>query len=189
MNKHCSSIIQFFVEGDDDKRFIDRIIKPRLEDMEFCVNEPYVYAEEKPEDVEDCYRNFKKFCKVYFLADFNNSPCITARKERLHEKFRVDFEDMIIVKPEIEAWYLAGVTDSIIRDSNIPKSIRKRFKKLGLPNNCENVTKEEFNEFIPNGIGRSAFMNLILEHYDLRVAISKNKSLNRFVTKVLKLKI
>ncbi len=189
MNEHCSSIIQFFVEGDDDKRFIDRIIKPRLENMEFYVNEPYVYAEETTKKVKDCYRNFKKFCKVYFLADFNNSPCITARKRELNKKYGVDFEDIVIVKPEIEAWYLAGVTDSIIRDSNIPKSIRKLFEDLELPNDCENLTKEDFNRYVPRGIERSAFMNLILKHYDLKVAISKNKSLNRFVTKVLKLKI
>ncbi len=180
MNEHCSSIIQFFVEGCDDKRFIDRIIKPILENMGFCVNELYVYAKETTKKVEDCYRNFKKFCKVYFLADFNNSPCITARKERLHEKYGINFEDMIIVKPEIEAWYLAGVTEKTKKKIGIRKK---------LPRDCENITKEVFNEFIPKGIRRSAFMNLILEHYDLRVAISKNKSLNRFVTKVLKLRI
>ncbi|WP_456328300.1 hypothetical protein [Archaeoglobus sp.] len=183
------SVIYFFVEGDDDRRFIERIVKPLVTDKGYVVYDPYKYAQEKPENVKDCYRNMKKFCKVCFLADFNNSPCITARKKRINKKYSVDFEDIVVVKPEIEAWYLAGVTDSIIRSTSIPKSVRKRFKKLGLPNDCENITKEDFNRYIPKGIERSAFMSLILDYYDLKIAVTKNKSLNRFITKVLGVKV
>ncbi len=174
-----STTIYFFIEGEDDERFIERIIKKILEKDGFTVG-TYSYAEEKPEKIKNFYRNIKKFCNTYFLADFNNSPCITARKQEINKKYGIDLKDITIVKPEIEAWYLAGITNN---NTKIPKRVLKT-----LPTDCETITKEKFNQYIPKHLERRAFMNLILSYYDLKVAVTKNKSLRRFIVKILKIK-
>ena len=173
-------MVYFFVEGIDDERFIEYIIKPRLEDNGFLVGGIYKYAQEKQNKVTSFYRNLKKFYTVYFLSDFNNSPCITKRKEYIRKIYNVDYKDIVIVKPEIEAWYLAGVTN---------KNKRKIYlsRKRKLPKNCEHITKEKFNKYIPKEINRVVFMQKIAENYDLMAAIEKNSSLRRFIIKNLKL--
>ena len=45
----------FFVEGDDDGRFIEHIVMPLLEDMGYIVYKPYTYAQETPKNVRECY--------------------------------------------------------------------------------------------------------------------------------------
>jgi hypothetical protein len=71
-----------FVEGSDDLRFFEGIVKPRFE-------EEYDWA-----------------------ADMDDSPCITERKKRICSRYQaVTLRSIIVVIQEIECWYLSGLDE------------------------------------------------------------------------------
>lgn len=164
-----------WVEGSKDKRFFDSQIKPLFMGYYDWV-EVRTWAEMKKKKICAFVNNMCKINMDYiFVADIHGSPCVTQRKEKITKKMKnIEEEQIIIVKTEIESWYLAGLT-------------KEECKKLKIThfNNTENVTKGQFNDLIPSQFTHEVpFMIEILENsYCIDTAKQQNASFNYLVNK------
>jgi hypothetical protein len=164
------------LEGSDDQRFFEKVIKP-------IVSPPYVsaqtwqYAQQKRERTRNFLSAISKMSSDYLLwGDINDSPCVTARKDIIKAAYddNLAVQNVIIVIREIEAWYLAGLSD-------------KSCQELGLKpfQNTNAITKEHFNQLIPKKFdSRIDFMLEVLKRFDIETAKKKNKSFKYFLNKV-----
>ena len=112
-----------------------------------------------------------------FIADIDNSPCKTAKKEELRRKIpNLEQNKVIIVVKEIESWYLAGLDE-------------KACKKLRIEcfDNTDSITKENFKHIYSNSIHSRRpeidFYLNIIENYDIDTAKRKNRTFEHFCSK------
>ena len=96
------------------------------------------------------------------------------KKQKIQGKLRnIDKTRIIVVIREIESWYLAGL-DGI------------NCRKLGVRpfNITDNITKEQFNNMLPEKFdSRIDFMLEILKCFSIDKAKEKNRSLKYFLEK------
>lgn len=99
-----------WVEGGDDERFFRSVVCPQ-----FAARCDWVevrrYAAETPDKVGKFLGSIAAMAADYiFVADIDNSPCVTSKKAILTARYRnLDPARILIVKAEIESWYLAGL--------------------------------------------------------------------------------
>jgi hypothetical protein len=163
----------FLVEGNDDERFIQNIIKPIFE-KKFDIK-IWKYAQQEKEKVDKFLKNIKEIGAEYiFIVDINSTPCVTRKKQEIQNKFKnIDIDRIIVVIKEIEGWYLAGLD-------------AKSCKKLKIPRyeTTDDISKEQFNNLIPKKFdSRIDFMTEILKQYSIETAKRKNKSFKYFIEK------
>ncbi|MCP4356959.1 MAG: hypothetical protein GY796_02945 [Chloroflexi bacterium] len=107
------------------------------------------------------------------LHDMDGSPCITQRKEKVHQKSNTCEEDNIqIVVQEIESWYIAGLDENSCA-----------LLKLSPVKTTNTLTKEQFNQIIPFQFQRTDFMVEVLKQFSLDTAVTKNNSFRYFTLK------
>jgi len=169
-----SKLLFIWVEGDDDERFFNGILSPKLQ-RKYGTIKIIRYAKMKKEKVDNFIRSIKAMGAEYiYLTDINDSPCVTAKKEEMQKKYQnIDKDKIIVVIREIESWYLAGLDN-------------KACKQLKIKNfaNTDNVTKEKFNALIPERFtSRIDFMSEILKNFSIEIAKQKNNSFQYFVEK------
>jgi len=167
-------LLFIFVEGDDDERFFNKILYPKLQEK-YDIVKIIKYATMKKEKVDNFIKSINAMGADYiYLTDINSSPCITAKKEEIQKKHpNIDKDKIIVVIKEIESWYLAGLDNKVCRQLKI-----KNFA------NTNNVTKEDFNSLIPKKFtSRIDFMSEILKNFSIEIAKQKNKSFRCFVEK------
>jgi len=160
-----------WVEGGSDARFFEAVLKPLLE-KKYNRVEVRTYATLKKSKVVNLLRGIRASDNDYILvADIDQEPCVTAKKQRLLDRFRpIDDGRIRIVIKEIESWYLAGLDDAA---SSI----------LGLPDleTTDTVTKEDFNVLMPERFdSRIDFMMEILKYFSMNIALKKNRSFAYF---------
>jgi len=164
-----------FVEGNDDERFFNRIVIPRLE-SKYSTIHIVKYSRLSADKISSYIRSIKAMGSDYiFVSDINNYPCISKKKKHICKNCReIEHDNIVIVVKEIESWYIAGLDEHIS-------------KKLRIKNvNCtDNITKEQFNSMIPDRYSRIGFMIEILRNYSLDIAIRKNASFRYFAEKYL----
>lgn len=168
--------LYIWVEGEDDKRFFEQIINPMLKNKYDFV-ETKSYAMMKKEKIDNFLKSIKAMNADYiFITDFNNSPCITARKQVIRNRFKnINDECIIIVMREIEGWYLAGLRDNECKKFKIP-----------MHESTDRITKEEFDSLIPKKFdSRIDFMLEILKNFSIEIAKQKNGSFRYFIDKHL----
>ncbi len=164
------------LEGNDDERFFERLIKPIFENTYDFVRS-WQYAQTQTKKVKSFLRSIESMNSDYFFwGDINSLPCLTAKKNKIKREYgiRIDIKNVIIVVKEIESWYLAGLND-IAR------------KELGIRtfSNTDNITKEKFEELMPKKFdSRIDLMVEILKRYSVETAKQKNRSFNYFMSKV-----
>lgn len=164
------------VEGLNDKRFFDKIIKPNLKKKYDSVK-VIQYANLKKEKLKGFLKSIAAMKADYlYVRDINNTPCVTEKKQKIQNKFRnIDKARIIVVIKEIESWYLAGLND---KNS---KKCRIHFLK-----NTEEISKEQFKELIPKKFNSEIDFRLeILKFFSIETAKQKNKSFKYFVNKML----
>jgi hypothetical protein len=158
-----------FVEGEDDERFFDQIIKPILNQDSIIIK----YAQKRKQKIANYVLNVEKMNAGYvFIGDINMKPCITAKKQLLSKLYKLDMEKIIIVKKEIEGWYLAGLDES-------------HCQKFGIPmvRDTQKIDKERFeHDFIPKKFrdNKKDFMTEILRVFSIETAKQKNSSFKYF---------
>ncbi len=161
-------LLVMFVEGSDDTRFTESVLLPLMEPR-FDHVQIYEYAEEKPAEVRDFINTIKRVpsWNYIFIADFDNVPCVTRRKDRLVSRYgNLDAGRILIVKRLIESWYLAGLN----QDSCAEFRIRP-------PDDTSAITKEQFDNLVPPRFdARTDFMLEILSRYDTETARDRNAS-------------
>ncbi|MCX6641184.1 MAG: hypothetical protein NTW14_12035 [bacterium] len=159
-----------WVEGDDDERFIERILTPICMKSYDHVH-VQKYAQMKTEKKIEFLQSIEDMGADYiFLADINHHPCKSSKKDSIIAKLNlVKPESIYLVILEIESWYLAGIEAAILKRFKI-----KPFK------DSDSLTKEQFEELIPKTESRINFMNEILNSFVFDVARQKNKSFDYF---------
>jgi hypothetical protein len=157
--------LYLLVEGDDDVRFVERVVIPKLSSRYDCA-QPWKFAQKKKEKVNAFLRSIKAMGADYvLLADINAHPCFPKKKEALLQAFiELESTKTVIVVREIEGWYLAGLNDD---------------NPLGVqaPTDTSGVTKEQFNATMPKGFdSRIAYMIEVLKRFDTHAAATRNPS-------------
>ncbi|NUU95801.1 hypothetical protein XO10_05830 [Marinitoga sp. 1135] len=161
-----------FVEGNDDERFFEFIIKPKLSNR-YDLVQIIKYSEEKKEKIDNYISSIKQMKADYiFTNDIDNVCSIKNKKNEIKTKWKnIDEEKIFIVIKEIESWYLAGLSDE-----------KCKLLKIRIVKNTDEITKEEFNNIISNKFeSRIAFMVEILKNFSIEIAIQKNKSFKYFI--------
>lgn len=161
------------IEGDDDRKFFERIMKPLFEGKYDWVM-LWRYAQQKRDKVNSFIQSLSKMnAKYVYTTDLNHAPSVTARKQEVRDKFRgIDEGRIVVVKTEIESWYLAGLDHACC-------------KELGISplQSTDNIAKKQFNDLIPRKFrgSRIDFMAEILKHFDVETAKQKNASFRYFL--------
>jgi len=170
-------MLYIFVEGNDDERFFRKIVLPKLQKKYVSVKIiKYAQKHKKFEYLKKFIKSIKSIKDDYiYVTDINNSPCVTAKKQKIYENLdNINTNRILVVIKEIESWYLAGL------DANSAKKLR--IKKVYTI--TDTITKEQFNNLIPKKFdSRIDFMNEILKNFSLEIAQQKNKSLKYCIEK------
>lgn len=165
-----------FVEGDDDERFFDRVIRPLYKQIYDNI-QLWKYSQQKFKKTNGFLNSINSITHAdyIFVADLDDFPCVTAKKERITSQFEKLSEDRILVVcREIESWYLAGLND----DSRREIKIQRRFNKT------DSISKEQFDRMMPKKfVSRIDFMQEIMKLFDRETALSKNTSFKYFMRK------
>ena len=164
------------IEGNDDERFIEEIIKPVFENYYDYVK-PWKYAQIEQKLIKSFLKSIKAMKADYIYVQDIEGPCVTARKEKIKDKYGELIENgrIGIVIKEIESWYLGGLNDNDAR-----KLTGRRFRTT------DDIIKEQFNKFVTYKFeSRLDFMIEILKFFSIDVAKRKNKSFKYFCDRFL----
>lgn len=164
------------LEGNDDERFFEGIIKPKLSPQYNSI-QVWQYAQEPPKRTKNFLKSIKAMNSDYFFcADINDSPCVIAKKQNIESKYgrRIDINNILVVIKEIESWYLAGLDDRACEELEI-----RRF------HSTDNITKENFDDLRSDKFdSRIDFMAEILKRFSIETATQKNASFKFFMQKI-----
>ena len=170
------SRIYVFVEGNDDVRFFEWIVRDKLEEL-FDWVKISPYANQKLEKIDGFVRSIRSMADATYLyvRDIDNAPCITFRKQQIQSEIpSIEHQNVLLAIREIESWYMAGIGE----DQGNVLSIEP-------VHNTEDLSKEDFDATIPSSqVSRIDFMIEILKHYRLDEAASRNDSLNYLLNKL-----
>jgi hypothetical protein len=161
-----------FVEGSDDVRFFETIIKPRFEHV-FDSVELITFACTKSVKVDRFIRGINAMNHSYIIVtDIDFEKSVAAKKSIILSRFsEADYQHIMVIIQEIESWYLAGIDDNGAKALGIHVPARTDF-----------VTKEHFIGLIPRYYpSKIVFMIEVLKHFSLSVAAEKNKSFRFFI--------
>jgi hypothetical protein len=161
-----------FVEGSDDVRFFETIIKPRFEHL-FDSVELITFACTKSVKVDRFIRGINAMNHSYIIVtDIDLEKSVAAKKSIILSRFsEADYQHIMVIVQEIESWYLAGIND-----------IGAKALGIHVPARTDFVTKEHFIGLIPRYYpSKIVFMIEILKHFSLSVGVEKNKSFRFFI--------
>lgn len=159
-----------FVEGPDDEKFFKKLLENYDENFSEIVKYKK-YSREKNNEINKFLKTISqvKNFDYLFLADIDDFPCVTSKKERLKEKYpEIDIKKTFVVIKEIESWYLAGLDKKSLKELSI------KYQK-----ETDNITKEIFNELKPDKV----LYTDVLEYFSVETAIQKNNSFKYFKEK------
>ena len=107
--------------------------------------------------------------------DNKEFPCITARKEDWFKNYAyLDSSKIIIVKEEIESWYLAGIDTSL-----------DKFNDLIIPDSTDGIEKETFDKMMSGLFEyKKDCLIEIAKNFDFELAKNRNSSFNYFLNKL-----
>lgn len=173
------------MEGSDDVRFFESVVRPICENNYDFV-QCWQYSQKTKARVNSYLNSIRAMqdagaADLIVVADLDESPCVTDRKERLLSSFRSlsaradgSSTRILVVCREIESWYLAGLNIS-------------ECERIGISTTMENtdaISKEQFLSLIPEKYSsKTAFMEAILQSFDFETACSKNRSFLYFMQK------
>lgn len=169
-----STALWIWVEGPSDVQFFDGVVKPIFEQHygQVIVRE---YSEMERKECCGYIKAIKRANDHYLcVTDMDTAPCVTERKRLVKERRfgnLVNEDRMVVVKLEIEGWYLAGLS----KDSC--SKLRIRF--MGDTNS---LTKEQCENLIGRRYdSKNDFLADALSFFDIQIACQKNISFNRFM--------
>lgn len=173
--------LRILIEGNDDQRFIDNVIRPYITKNYPSMILTIKYAEDKKIIVDKTIQELDaKNHKYILLGDYDSSDkCITLKKEELISEFNHLNKNVIfIVKDEIESWFLSGMNTDL-----------EIFDEFNIPDDTEGITKEMFNEMMNNSHfnSRIDLMIEISKSYDFDLATKRNNSFKYFLEKLEKI--
>ncbi len=104
------------------------------------------------------------------FGDIDERPCVTVTKETITNRFAgLTWDRIVVVRREIEAWYLAGLDEASWHDLGLDR-VR----------NIDEATKEQFDRIVGGKVNHTNAMIEILKHYDVEVARQRSRSFAYF---------
>lgn len=174
-------LLYVICEGEDDQQFFERVVEPRLSYANHEVRY-FQYAEYPAKEVRGIVRSIDGMrsdgidANYLFIRDFDHAPCKEARFSEIAQKYDglISRNRTFLVVQMIESWYAAGLP-------------RQRSEELlGRPlQRTDELTKERFNNLLPEDASRIDFMQRLLQHFDMSRARTKNHSFEYFCSNVL----
>jgi hypothetical protein len=164
--------INILVEGADDVRFFERALVPVLRTRYRKVR-LIPYASLKRVAVNRILAGLMRLGEDYLIvADIDAEPSVGAKKQTIRQRFaEADLSAIAIVVMEIESWYVAGAEAAFLQGCG-----------LQVPPSTDDLTKERFNELIPERYRtRVEFMIALLDRYSVEVGAERNRSLRFFL--------
>ncbi len=176
--------IYIFVEGVDDKRFFERIVRPQiLKHKKYEKFRTHQWRRKKEDSVNNLIIKFlEKECRVVFVRDYDKiskgkehiNSNISRLKEETMQKYKIKSkDDIFIVRYEIESWYLAGAKKNFLKKYDINPI-----------DNTININKKEFYNLKPRGMTKTEFLIEIIENFDVKRAKKKNSSFEYFLERM-----
>ncbi|MDK2973827.1 MAG: hypothetical protein PWP08_198 [Methanofollis sp.] len=168
-----SSPLYVLIEGQDDERFFSRIARPLFAEKGYETR-IWKYACEKRQRTINLVLAVRKGGHAcIFVRDIDRTPYARTRVQETLNRFghAMDPAMIVIVVPEIEGWYLAGLSGEAAARLGIREKIGR----------TDRITKEVFNTLVPRGVSRIEFMQAILDEYDAGLARKKNRSFRFFM--------
>jgi len=171
--------LYILLEGTDDERYFNAVIIPHFKTKYKKVNS--IRYANMPKNIFIKYiKTFQEQGSDYIMftdldSQGDKNYCVTKRKNKIikNYKSKIKQDQIIVIKEEIESWYLAGITQADLKIYKIKKQ-----------NNTELVNKEQFKQLIPKDFTSTMdFMIEILKEYALDYAVGINNSLKYFSEK------
>ena len=169
--------IFILLEGHDDLRYFDSVLKPFFEEKYFDVK-TYLYAQKPKEKNNKLLESIPSMKYDYLvLSDLDNNRCITTKKEKLiKDKGEFKSDCILVVKKTIESWYIAGV------DTGTFKSVKRK----DIVGN-ESIDKYKFQEIFSRYYkSKIDVLQEILKKYSIEQGKKNNKSLEYLFNKHFK---
>jgi hypothetical protein len=165
--------IIYFVEGFKDELFLQNIIPKITGNSEFKI---FKYSQQPKCKTNNYIKSITRTVQLdYILLSDADSQSIDDKKRSLAIKFsQLNSSNIIIVKTEIESWYIAGMQQKTLN----------KLKNRNWTKNPESITKEEFNKIINSGRGSIEYMTRILQDYLIDQAIKRAPTFSDFVKKI-----
>lgn len=164
-----------FVEGSDDSRFINKIIKPVIDDK-FNFIKTIEYAQKSKDDIEGFINSINSMPADYiFLGDIDLYDCLLDKIESIIDTYEIlDEGKVYVVIKEMESWYLAGIDSSSANSLNI-----NHFR------DTEKVDKEKFLALMPDSFDSVIdYKQELLKYFSIDTATKQNNSFRYFYDKV-----
>lgn len=165
-----------YVEGNHDKIFVDFILSEYVRNNMGIDLHPIPYAQKQPKSINKSIRSKFRF-EYLFLSDLDSRthPCITSMKQERFNKYdALDCSKIIIVKEEIESWFLAGVDNSL-----------DEFKGWKIPFQTEGIDKEDFDKICKVSFdSKNDCLKEIAKVYNFDLAMERNTSFKYFLNRL-----
>jgi hypothetical protein len=165
----------FLVEGRDDLRFFEDIVKPLII-AHYNWVKVHSYQTMSPVLVDDLIKNYSaQGVDIYLTRDLDTAPCFSTKKAEIRSIYKnIEASRIVIVKPEIEAWYLAGID-------------KQNWDKLKIApcRDVNAVTKDHFERLKPRRFASTIdFMNELRKVYSPNMAREKSPSFSYLLHKL-----
>ncbi len=176
---NMSTKLYIFIEGNDDELFVNKVVCGCL--LPEMNVRPWKYSQKSNKKINGFIKSINSMCADYiFIADYDEGTSLEDKKEEIKTKIPlIDKDHIVIVKNEIESWYLAGINHEISSENVCTKPLRK----IKIPDDTEKIMKEHFDKLIPCCFRGSKidFMKEILKCFDISLAQKRNDSFKNFV--------
>jgi hypothetical protein len=166
--------LYIWLEGDDDERFFAAVVRPLFADRYDRV-EFVKYAQKSPEWRRNFLKGLERMgAECLYVTDLDRAPCYTFRKEAIVNRIpRLHPRRIFVVRPVIEGWYLAGLSEEAARKLRIE-----------LPRSCDECDKQKFNALIPQRYdSRLDFTIEVLKQFSVEEARRKSTSFDYLLTR------
>ena len=169
-------VLFLFVEGLDDERFAERVIAPRCKRSVYGDVIVRDYARRPDDDVNELLSvirahggafDYRLFVDRDYEHYHSDDAVIASLRRRIGA---VDPARVYIVRPEIEAWYLAGLDRAACQALGIAYRVQ----------GADAITKEIFDSMRPSRYKRADFMAEILKRFAIAEAKRNNSSFRLF---------
>lgn len=157
-----------FVEGYDDEQFFEKFFS----NSKYSI---YQYSQKKNKKVNEFIKSLSCIADWDYIF-FADSDGMTSEQKvhKLCETYtNLDKDKVLIIRYEIESWYLAGIDENYCIKNKIKFFLQ-----------TDNITKEQFNDILP--LKRKTRLQVMLDillNFDVEIAKTRNGSLCDFIIK------
>jgi hypothetical protein len=146
--------IFFFVEGDTDVYFVERLLIPHISELESnCFT--YANKPKKYQYIRGLIDNITHLADNYVYirdGDHENPNIIELKRELIQCVGNLSEENIVVSVFEIESWFLAGLdviaqaelhlTNDFL--NNTHRVTKEKFRSIAQKNNMDDVTLQEY---------------------------------------------